>query len=76
MNTDNFLKWVYNYPNMKETLKDCFGEHMGDHFYQKFDGYYEKHGAIEAPVRLVLGMSDKYRKKLYAWIENNFINKK
>ena len=73
METINFMYWAYNYEgSMKDILIDCFGSHLGEHFYSKFNGFYEAQGASRAPFSLFMELTDDNKKALLNWVNKNY----
>lgn len=67
--------WNYftlNYGDPEEILITVFGEHLGKHFYGKFDAFYDRCRGEGAWINLWAEMTSDNRKKLLEWVMNNF----
>jgi len=71
---EKFLFWTQNYTDPLSVFHQVYGKVMGDHFYSKFEGYYENYRGM-AMVRLWFDMTEDYREKLERWIMQNYTGK-
>ena len=65
--TINFLYWLHNHSNIEQVLIECFGGHLGGHFYSKIEN-----GRAENMLRLVMNMSDDHKETLIEWVDKNY----
>ena len=65
--TINFLYWLHNHRNIEQVLIECFGGHLGGHFYSKLDN-----GRAESVLSLVMNMSEDNQEKLIEWVDKNY----
>ena len=65
--TINFLYWLHNHTNIEQVLIECFGGHLGGHFYSKLDN-----GRADSVLRMVMNMSDDHKETLIEWVDKNY----
>lgn len=70
--------WIYftlNYPMLvKDWMIEIYGQNMGQHFYEKFDYFYEKYGTRAAFTELWASMTTEHRKTLFRFFQEKYAN--
>lgn len=65
--TINFMYWLHNHKNIEQALLDCFGSHLGKHFYSKLED-----GLVNSMIKLFMNMSEDNQEKLIEWADKNY----
>lgn len=74
MDTNKFLMYCYNFPyNVRDEMRDRYGESLGDHFITKWEKYTKQYGNnFIGLIYTYMGMTDSNRETFNQMVEDYY----
>lgn len=74
--TINFLYYIHNFNNIEKDLIQCFGSHLGVHFFSKVSSYMKKHNETYVSaaniINLMMNMDNDNKAMFLEYISINY----